>query len=66
VPSRDGKAQQAPQATFSQSLAQPAKTTLFAGGNEADVRKSAAGDFFPSTSGVKPLLYNHSKSHRYP
>jgi hypothetical protein len=26
--------------------AQPAKTTLFAGGNEADVRKSAAGDFF--------------------
>jgi hypothetical protein len=26
--------------------AQPAKTTLFAGGNGADVRKSAAGDFF--------------------
>jgi len=25
---------------------QLAKTTLFAGGNEADVRKSAAGDFF--------------------
>jgi hypothetical protein len=25
---------------------QPAKTTLFAGVNEADVRKSAAGDFF--------------------
>jgi len=25
---------------------QPAKTTLFAGANEADVRKSAAGDFF--------------------
>jgi hypothetical protein len=25
---------------------QPAKTTLFAGGNEADVRKSAAGGFF--------------------
>jgi hypothetical protein len=24
---------------------QPAKTTLFAGGNEADVRKIAAGDF---------------------
>ena len=26
--------------------AQPAKTTLFAGENAADVRKSAAGDFF--------------------
>jgi hypothetical protein len=26
--------------------AQLAKTTLFASGNEADVRKSAAGDFF--------------------
>jgi hypothetical protein len=26
--------------------AQPAKTALFAGGNGADVRKSAAGDFF--------------------
>jgi hypothetical protein len=25
--------------------AQPAKTTLFAGGNEADVRKTAAGRF---------------------
>jgi hypothetical protein len=25
--------------------AQPAKTTLFAGGNEADVRKMAAGHF---------------------
>jgi hypothetical protein len=25
---------------------QLAKTTLFASGNEADVRKSAAGDFF--------------------
>jgi hypothetical protein len=24
---------------------QPAKTTLFAGGNGADVRKSAVGDF---------------------
>src|SRR6185437_751034 len=28
--------------------AQPAKTTLFAGGNEANVRKTAAGQFFPS------------------
>jgi hypothetical protein len=28
------------------SAAQLAKTTLFASGNEADVRKSAAGDFF--------------------
>jgi hypothetical protein len=28
-----------------QGTAQPAKTTLFAGGNEADVRKIAAGDF---------------------
>jgi hypothetical protein len=27
--------------------AQPAKTTLFAGEIGADVRKSAAGDFFP-------------------
>jgi hypothetical protein len=26
-------------------VAQPAKTTLFAGGNEADVRKTAAGRF---------------------
>jgi hypothetical protein len=26
-------------------VAQPAKTTLFAGGNEADVRKMAAGHF---------------------
>jgi hypothetical protein len=26
-------------------LPQPAKTTLFAGGNEADVRKMAAGHF---------------------
>jgi hypothetical protein len=26
--------------------AQLAKTTLFVSGNEADVRKSAAGDFF--------------------
>jgi hypothetical protein len=29
---------------------QAAKTTLFAAGNEADVRKSAAGDFFQCTS----------------
>jgi hypothetical protein len=28
------------------SAAQLAKTTLFASGNEADVRKSAEGDFF--------------------
>jgi len=27
-------------------MAQPAKTTLFAGGNEADIRKRAAGHFF--------------------
>jgi hypothetical protein len=27
------------------ALSSRAKTTLFAGGNEADVRKSAAGDF---------------------
>jgi hypothetical protein len=31
------------------AAAQPAKTTLFAGGNGADIRKSAAGDFFQST-----------------
>src|SRR5882757_5432258 len=29
--------------------AQPAKTTLFAGGNRADIRKSATRDFFPLT-----------------
>jgi hypothetical protein len=27
--------------------AQPEKVAPFSGGNEADVRKSAAGDFFP-------------------
>src|ERR1700693_2489155 len=32
---------------------QLAKTTLFASGNEADVRKSAAGDFFQCTSLAK-------------
>jgi predicted adenylyl cyclase CyaB len=37
--------------------AQPAKTTLFAGGSGADVRKSAAGDFFPLTRG-QPLARN--------
>jgi hypothetical protein len=30
----------------SSTTAQPAKTTLFAGGNGADVRKTAAGQFF--------------------
>jgi hypothetical protein len=38
-----------PRATFANEVKdrseQPAKTTLFAGGNGADVRKSAAGDF---------------------
>jgi hypothetical protein len=28
-------------------MKQPAKTTLFAGGNEAAVRKKRLGDFFP-------------------
>jgi hypothetical protein len=32
--------------------AQAAKTTLFAAGNHGDVRKSAAGDFFPLTKGM--------------
>jgi hypothetical protein len=31
--------------TCVRAAAQPAKTTLFAGGNEADVRKTAAGRF---------------------
>jgi hypothetical protein len=30
------------------AAAQLAKTALFAGGNGADIRKSAAGDFFQS------------------
>src|SRR6185437_13157636 len=33
---------------------QPAKTTLFAGGNGADVRKSAVGDFCQLTSPAAP------------
>jgi hypothetical protein len=33
-----------------EAQAQPAKTTLFAGENEADVRKTAEGQFFQLTS----------------
>jgi hypothetical protein len=40
---------------------QPAKTALFAGGNEAAVRKSAAGDFFPLTGAIRmpPENFDH-------
>jgi hypothetical protein len=36
---------------------QLAKTTLFASGNEADVRKSAAGDFFQCTWNLSDLRF---------
>jgi hypothetical protein len=37
--------------------AQAAKTTLFAAGNGADVRKTAAGQFFQLTTSVSDLRW---------
>jgi hypothetical protein len=37
--------------TYEDGIAQPAKVAPFDGGNKADVRKSAAGDFFQFMSG---------------
>src|SRR5260221_14371822 len=45
------------------SLSQAAKVTPFAAGNEADVRKSAAGDFFQWTKGSLRARADPRKGH---